>query len=131
MIRQTNLPMDIIGLRLLVQLGTLGSVNHPPVHGNGLGKDCIEESLAARMPHTVDASLRQCKVDGFSKVKRNSRCISEVYLVVRTFPSSVKTTMKSTRNHRGIVVAYAELSGIFGEEMVMPTNRKKERIQSL
>ena len=60
------------------------AMDHAASHGDGDTKDVVKKrgltSCNSRfgMPHSIDASLREGQVDGFGKVQRCCRRISEV-----------------------------------------------------
>ena len=73
--------MDVVVLRGLVQLAAgAPAVDHAASHGDGRRKDIFEEVRMARMAHRVNASLRERKVDGLSKVQRGGGRVPKIWV---------------------------------------------------
>ena len=72
--------MNIVSLRLLKELPVLLSMYHPTIHGYGLSHDTLDKIMLSSLPHGIDATLGQSKVDRLGKVERYCRGIAKIYV---------------------------------------------------
>lgn len=72
--------MSVVLLRLFVQLTMSRAVNHAAMHWDRFREHSIEQTSTFRLPERVDASFGQGKVDGFGKVERDRRRVSQVLM---------------------------------------------------
>ena len=67
---ETDPSICIIGLRFFIDLAIFPpSMDHAGVHGYGLCQYVFKKSLASGLPHRVDASFGERKVDRFGKIQ--------------------------------------------------------------
>ena len=83
--RKTYTAVDIVGLCLLEELAILLAVDHPPIHGYGVGHDLFDEAFLARMTHGIDASFGEREVDGFGEVEGDGGGIADVWEVYELY----------------------------------------------
>ena len=74
--------MDIVLLRLLVQLSRLGSsMDHTAIHRNCVCHNVLHQTIVMCLSQRVDAPLREGKIDRPGKIQECDIWVAEIFKV--------------------------------------------------